>query len=249
MVEEPAETTVSDAYRPAEGEPDAVALAYKRLREAQRRLNAALTKTLSKKAIEESAKRLGFWNKRGFVFDDEHHMAVLMDFAIYDYRSGAKSAVERYAANQGAGLGEDERLVLGAIVRARFTLVAVGAPLGPATRTAYDILYDEEFVLADEGLRAMVGAEDLVLCGRVIPLGEFSMMSGAALMFDPDLAKTFVDGLRSTWPGEIPAGLRRLSPPERSKIAGYLIDWALRDPEEVLEALSQGGDFDDEGRP
>ncbi|MBI5628142.1 MAG: hypothetical protein HY953_04420, partial [Candidatus Rokubacteria bacterium] len=59
---------------------------YLRLREAQRTLNTRLRKMVPKPAFKECGERLGFWHYGDLVFDSEDHMAVFIDYAIYDYR-------------------------------------------------------------------------------------------------------------------------------------------------------------------
>jgi hypothetical protein len=97
---------------------------YLRLRDVQRALNTVLLRTVSKKGVEESARALDFWARGKIVLEDEDDGGVLMDFALYEYRTGSKNAVERYLA-RGAVQSADERTVLEAMLRGRFTLVEV----------------------------------------------------------------------------------------------------------------------------
>jgi len=73
-------------YCEAVTSPDVLAT-YTRLRQIQRALNSHLMKTLSKKAIEESAKHLGFFEGGCLVADAVSDLDLVMDSAIYDYAS------------------------------------------------------------------------------------------------------------------------------------------------------------------
>lgn len=212
---------------------------YARIRHAQRELNSTLTKSLTKKAIVESAKRLGFWRKGRLSFETEDDSDVLMDFAIHDYRPGGKNAVERFILNHGAELAVEQDFILDAMTRARFTLVEIGRPVGPSAVEAHDLLYHEDFLLADEGL-AMTADDGVTIAARIVPLGPFSMTTGAPLPFDPDLAGAFLAGMRRTWPEGVPATLRSWSRTELAKMSARLITWALQDPEDVIASLPEG---------
>jgi hypothetical protein len=108
--------------------PTDVLPTYLRLREAQRSLNRALTQTLSRKAIETSAMRLGFFKDRMLIADTESDLDLVNDAAIYDYYpSGDKNAVARYVAQH--KLEGDAAVVLDAMRRAQFTLIELGEPL------------------------------------------------------------------------------------------------------------------------
>lgn len=58
---------------------------YVRLRKTRRSLNDRIVKTLSKMALEETAKHLGLFATGAVVADSEADLDRLMDSAIYDY--------------------------------------------------------------------------------------------------------------------------------------------------------------------
>jgi len=212
--------------------------AYKHVREIQRNLHTILAEGLTKKALEATAKQLGFWKKGKLAIESEEQIALLMDFGIYEYRPDSRSAVERYALHHGAALDEDQRRVLDAMARARFTLLELRRAQGPVTLAAYDLLYEEELVIADEALAAR-GENGLVLAGRVVPFGAFSIVSGAALVIHAEVADAFVAIVRRGAPLGLRESMRALMPGRRTKLSLRIIEAALGDPDEILGSLPE----------
>ena len=71
-----------------------------------------------------------------------------MDTAIYDYYpTGNKNAVARYAAQH--DVAGDEKTVLDAMQRARFTLIELGERVDGIGVQVHDIVFDARFLLAD----------------------------------------------------------------------------------------------------
>jgi hypothetical protein len=132
------------------GPPSEIRAIYHRLHDVQRALNTTLFWAVSRKGIEESARALGFWEGGKVVVDGEDDVGVLMDFAIYEYRTGGKNDVERGLA--GTTDGTDQCTVLEAMCKARFTLVDVAAFVPEVGARAVDRIYGERFLLADVGL-------------------------------------------------------------------------------------------------
>jgi hypothetical protein len=165
--------------------PDVLAT-YDRLRKTQRAINSRLIKTLSRKAIEESAKNLGFYENGQLVADDVSELDLVMDSAIYDYfPSGGKNAVARFASNN--NLDGDNKTVVDAMLRARFTLIELGEPVEGIGVHANDLVFADRFFLADVALSqtAVVG---VVSATRLLSFESFSMTTGAHVAIDESLA-------------------------------------------------------------
>jgi hypothetical protein len=146
---------------------------YLRLRESQRSLNRALSKTLSRKAIETSAMRLGFFNDGVLIADTESDLDLVNDVAIYDYYpSGDKNAVARYGAQH--KVEGDTALVLDAMRRAQFTLIELGERVDGVGLHVHDLVADDRFFLADVGL-SQTGVPGLILATRILKFDSFAM--------------------------------------------------------------------------
>lgn len=159
--------------------PDMLA-AYRRLRQVRLSLNNALVKSLDKGAIEECGRKLGLLRRGTLVLDSEQELAVLMDYAIFDFRKGGRNAVQRYLAASSSAPESDERILLEAMTEARyglFQVVEVKRGLGVAVR---DILRGDTGFLVDIGF-GDTAREDFVLATRVIPQPDFLITGGAAL--------------------------------------------------------------------
>jgi hypothetical protein len=208
---------------------------YQELRSAQRTLNGALNKTLSRKAIEETARRLGLWEGGRIVFDDEDAVHLLNDVAIYDYYpGGGKNAVERFA-DRDADITEDERLVLDAMCRARFTLVEVEGLVPGVGVQVHDMLFGQRFLLADIAL-SETAPFGLALATRLITFDSFSMTSGVHRVFDGDLVRLVAGPFASTMGAKEPP--ESWSSRDRSALARLLLQLAVVEPEEARHMLA-----------
>ena len=200
---------------------------YQRLRQVQRALNSKLVKTLTKKAIEQSARDLDLWEDGKIVLQHEDHMGVLADYAIYEYRVAGKSAVERCAARSHGAEGTDEGLVIEAMLNARFTLVSIQKIVPQVGAQVVDHIYGDRFLLADVGL-SQTGARGDLLATRLLPLPRFTMTSGAPLAFDPELATWILEGV-GAGSGDL-ATLRLIARKQRKHMARTIIALAMEDP-------------------
>jgi hypothetical protein len=132
-----------------------------------------------------------------------------------------------YAARSEAAEGSDERIILEAMLKARFTLVSVEKVIPKVGVQAVDHIYGKAFLLADVGL-SETARRGVVLATRLLPLRRFTMTTGAPLTFDPELAKWFLEGLGKG--SEDIGSLASLPAKERKLLARHLIALALEDP-------------------
>jgi hypothetical protein len=219
--------------------PDSVTAKYGSHREIQRALNRRLTTMVPMAAIKECARSLGVWEEGTLAFEEEDDVAVLMDFAIYDYRiRGGTNAVERLVKQAQWAPGSEEQRILDAMLRARFTLLRVSSLVPDVGVQVQDLLYEREFLLADVGL-SMTATEGQHIACRVLEFPEFHMTTGATVPLDAELAGSVVGGLRKAFPEGLAAMLPHFKTGDRSKLTAYLMRIALADPDDVKEALPE----------
>jgi hypothetical protein len=209
---------------------------YRTLREVQRALNRQLTKTLSKKAIEETARRLGFWENGRILFEDEGEIDVLNDAALYDYfPAGDKNAVGRYFAQNKYEPGSGEYVVLEAMTTARVTLVELGEVVPGVGVEARDLLFGHQLLLADIGL-SETAQDGMVLVTRLLEFEAFAMTTGVAQFFHREvadiIAQSFGRTMRRLGRGEGPG------PKTRSRLGQVLFRWASLNIDEVKMELA-----------
>ena len=178
-------------------------------------------KTLSRAALEQSARDLGLWDNGKIAVEHEDHLAVVADYAVYEYRAGGKSAVERFADRPDALVGSDEHSLLNAMREARFTLVEILQIVPNVGVRALDHIYGRRLMLADVEL-SQTAKPGVVLATRLLSLPTFAMTSGAPLAFDRELAAFFLRGV-----GGGLADLRLLPRRERKHLARHLIGLAM----------------------
>lgn len=205
-----------------------------RISAARNVVYAALLKSLTPKAMEDSAKKLGFWRRGALSLRQEEELAVVTDFAIHHYRPDGKNTVERTLANRGTTFDATERAVLEAMARSRFTVLELEASEDGVTFAARDRLYDETVVIGDEGL-GKIAQRGQLIATRIVLVGEIAVLTGAALPFDRELADDLRTVLERRWPGAVPAGLRGVSAAEQGRIVADLVTVALRGTERLRD--------------
>lgn len=210
---------------------DEVAEQYALARAAHRKVNAAMLPTLSQRAIQETASRLGF-RSRGSLDLYEEELPLLYDGAFFDYLAGGVNAVERFAARKPYPSDSVHERVLEAMTRADMTVLEVDEIVPGVGAHVFDVLFQRDLFLADR-LLSEHGHEDLIVAARVLDLGKFVMTTGAAIAFDAELAK-FFDFFYADAP--LPTGR---STAERAKHARELIHYARTDPEDVPKLLTR----------
>jgi hypothetical protein len=211
--------------------PADVLATYTRLRETQRALNLTLTNALSKKAILESAERLGLVRRGRVIADSQLDLDLVMDTAVYDYYpSGNENAVARYAGRH--ELTGDAKTVLDAMLRARFTLVELGERVKGVGVQARDVVFAESFFLADVAL-SRTGVPGLVLATRLLSFESFRMTTGAYRLFDADLAS-----LAATSCGPLAGLAATLTPRDSSFLARLFLTLGNLGGEEARIALA-----------
>jgi hypothetical protein len=220
--------------------PNDVRVTYLRLRQVQRALNDRLFREVGKAGMQDCARALGFWSNGVMVFDEEDGVQLLADFAIHEHKDG-RAAIERQMA--GAETSEDERLVLAAMLRSRFTLFGVTDIVPDVGARALDLLTDEPFLLADVNL-SETGRPGITMAAHLMPFETFVMTSGAPLPFDAEIARILLAGMRAR--GIALTDLAALPTSARRQLALNLIGLARRRPDtlrSVLNATVSGHGF------
>jgi hypothetical protein len=160
---------------------------YLACRQTARGFNNAIVKSLSRDDLQGGARDLGMFHRNTIVWGNEAEVAVFSDHCIYDIRRQGQTAVERFAAASEAPPGSQERLMLDAMVSARYALLVVRRRVGSVGLGVADLFREEEAILCDVSFAATV-PRGAILATRVLyPESEdFCTTSGAALPVSPD---------------------------------------------------------------
>jgi hypothetical protein len=154
---------------------------YRRLRVLTIDLNHRITKIIPRRAFEEVGEAIGIRHNDVLVFGSEDVSSVLMDCCLYDWFEHGRNVVQRYAEAKPAKPGTDEGYLLQAYLRAKYRVLVVQSAVPGAGLHCRDVLNNEELFLMDFGLSQSAKAGKTALATRTIPLGEYSMTSGAGL--------------------------------------------------------------------
>ena len=98
---------------------------YQQLRAVHKDLHHILMDQLPKHALPECGMTLGVYKDDTLVLGSESEMAALMDYCIYDYRWDGRTVIERYINQTPLEAGSDRRILLNAMLDARYSLFVV----------------------------------------------------------------------------------------------------------------------------
>jgi hypothetical protein len=202
---------------------------YKRLRETGRHLNQVLVERLPKEAILASAKKLGLRKGRSLVFNSEHEMPVLLDYCLYTVRTGGKTSIERYSVRNPPPETSDQMTLLRAMRESHYSVFQVKGVQRGRGATLFDILRYETFDLMDSGIGS-TAVSGMFFAGRVLPVAEYYMTSGAFIPLTPDFFKRRVIPALEKHCSNAPADESFiLSPTQEAAFSAQIIRAALRE--------------------
>jgi hypothetical protein len=162
---------------------------YKKYREVGKVLNHKIIDCfISRKIILKSGKYLGITKKETLIFDSELETAALMDFAINEYQTYEKNAVELYKEN--VMIENDMEMdILEALLKSFTSLYKIADIDRQNNRLILDDLLDENSVpleITDMGF-SQTALPGLLMFTRVVPLADFNMTGGFGFVFRVDL--------------------------------------------------------------
>jgi hypothetical protein len=168
---------------------------YRQLRAIGMRHHSAAMKLLARPAIIEHARHLGLTAGQTLVANSEEELTLMFDLAIYTARVGRSRAIDRYAKASHLPADSDDRLMLEAMCRARFSIWRIAGRHDICGLVVNDLLREAQVWLVDEALE-LSGAAGICFASRLCEADQFAMTSGVVVPVDlPILQDVLTDGL------------------------------------------------------
>jgi hypothetical protein len=212
---------------------------YRHLRQISRGHNSAMMELLSIGAILQQARRLGLADGRAFVLDRMDDMSYVWDLVIHTAPPGRSRAIDRYARSARLAPGSDEAIVLDAMCKARFAVIAVKDRHPVAGLIVTDLFRGAELWIVDEGLEMSL-APGATIATRYFAPDRFAMAAGVIMPFNRDLLADVV--------ASVPQVARR--PPVEAiddrRLAEAIYREGIAAGLNENAALRDGGDEDDQ---
>jgi len=159
---------------------------YRHFREISKQHHSAALDFLSKDAIISQARRLGLVQGKTLVLDSMDDLNLAFDLTIHTAPKDRSRAIDRYARAVRLAPGSDERLVLEAMRRARFSIIGILRRHDVAGLIVEDLFRGGEFWLVDEGLESSL-PDGAALATRLFTPDGFAMTAGVLVPFDIEL--------------------------------------------------------------
>jgi hypothetical protein len=193
---------------------------YKKVRDVRFHLSSTLVRTLSKEVLDQAGRALGMLRQGTFVFDSEDQTAVLMDYAIYNVRSGGRNAVERYIDKSPPPPSSDQSVVLQAMLKAYYSLLEVVDVEHGVGVSVRDILRGNTDFLVDVGFGS-TAHKGMLMATRVIRHEGFVTTGGAALPVPPAAGARINKDLGRMFPPN--TDFTHLTPKQEADLAALVI--------------------------
>ena len=207
---------------------DEVLRTYRRLRNVLTDMNKGFVRRLPKNSLMECAKKLGLAKGKVMVFNNPDETSVLFDYCLHNSRTRGKTLMESYAEETPPPPGSDEMTLLRALIDSFFSVFQVRQVDKGRGVLLHDIFKEDEVFLMDIGL-GDTGVEKMVVAGRLLPLADFHMSTGALVPFWHEPVLEAVGPIMDKWLLHHPdMGRTKLSPALEANFSAQLIRAALR---------------------
>jgi len=171
---------------------DEILTRYRHLRAISVRHHNGALEFLSKSALVEHARHLGFTVGKTLVAESMDELTLAFDLAIHTARPGHSRAIERYARAAQLQPVSDELVVLEAMRQARFSVWRVQRRHEVAGLMVQDLLRQGEVWLVDEALEQSA-PEGMTIAMRLGTPDAFSMTSGVIVPVDREVMVEVLD--------------------------------------------------------
>jgi len=163
---------------------------YRTYRQMGRALNRKIMDAcLERHILMESARLLGMARGDTLIFDSEEETAVLMDFALHEYKVNQKNAIALYREKIG-GQNEVEKELLDAWLSSYTSLFKIVSILESENMLLlHDLLNKRENIKLIDVAFSRTAAPGLLLFIRLIPFKDFHMTSGISFVFPGHLER------------------------------------------------------------
>jgi hypothetical protein len=207
---------------------DAVVLEhYRNLRRLGRELNQTLIQRLPKKAVMECAKKLGLVRGKILVFQNENEMATLFDHCLYSYRPGGKSVIELHLEQSPPPPDSHEMALLLAMQASYYSLFSIEEVIEGKGLVVVDGLRQAKLFILDIGL-GNSAAKGMLLAGRIMPIGELYMSTGALIPLQGELVDTLQSIMERLFRSREPGRKLLATPGQEAAFAAQVIRAAIK---------------------
>jgi hypothetical protein len=167
---------------------------YRRLREAGRRLSRSIIETIPGRVFDGIGEAIGVSKQEVVEMDSEAMIDIFTDCCFYDWIEDGVNTVERYAADESPPADSDEREMLDAMTRARYSILELYEAVPGKGIRAKDLRTGEDRFVIDVNLSLSDRWSGWCLATRLLPVGRFWMTSGAAMPMAPGLSEALAPG-------------------------------------------------------
>jgi hypothetical protein len=150
------------------------------------------------------------------------HLHAFWDYCLYDFRPAGTSAVERAYARMKDKPESEEKTVLEAMTRARFTMLMVTGTRPGIGIDTLDLIQCCPCFVTDFGLSETALSGHIVV-GRLVEFPQLRMTSGAALVFDETLALNAIRFATESLGKPVPDFLATARPKDKSRFATLIL--------------------------
>lgn len=190
--------------------------------------------TLRDQDLDAAATRLGRLLDGNRFIGSSDEVVIIADVALYDRRHGGTSLIERYLAALPDPQDTDEAALRQAIPTARFSIFEITAVEDGVGVQIVD-RRDGSSTFVTDVLLSATAEPAWMLLGRLVPLNDFGMLTGAPVLPEDDAARAIEAALAARFPGRAVSDLVNLSPEEEGDFTDLTLATALAAQPRLLD--------------
>jgi hypothetical protein len=157
---------------------------YQRVRAKGRELVNLMGEGISRAHVRVAARQLGMEQDGVLTTDYGPALAILADFMHHEVVVDGMTLVERYVQEHPQPPGSLEELVLQSMVRGLYTIIRLDERLEHNSWRVQDLFFEQSLILVDRGF-GETGKPEMLLAGRLFPVQDYFITSGAMLPLEP----------------------------------------------------------------
>lgn len=159
---------------------------YRRFRAILRRHHNAIVKTVPDKTFRQCARTLELLHGNKLELSSESDLTILYDYCIYSHHLRGRNLVQRFVNQLPLTEDNEEIAVRQAICRARYSIFQIERLSKHRVIQACDLVRGDKLSVVDESLSRTL-KKGTFLGGRLIPLPDYWVTTGACFPLDPEI--------------------------------------------------------------
>lgn len=208
---------------------------YLHLREASGNVYGNIIDMLPARASREVARALDLPDAESFIVRPEGMIDPVMDCCVHCWTEDGGNMVRRFAEDGPRLRDPDARELLEAMLHARFMLLRIEECVPKIGARATDLVTGEELFILDVSLSLSRDAEESVIVGQALPIGDHWMLTGGGDVLSGEEARRLLEDFDREGKALTPESI------QAPETVYAVFRWCLQESDDVILAIHDIG--------